>query len=281
LQNLTDETTGEVTITVTDSVGQTADATYVFGVAVAPVYNSTGTWSEIEGQDLRTLGTGSLSGNGSLTVGGKTFTVVTASGAPTSKSITINASGVTIAQGGASGDTTTVSLPTTALPNFASCENILVDFLISTTASYLACNVSIGDTTSFLTGDSYGLTVNYGAVTGVINARRVSGGTVTTASMGSIASTSKTFAVQVCLFAGRIPLMTIAESGAYISGPKLGTTQPMQGALVGGPGSQTLATGATIPSPLGSILVQMSVNGATTFTVVSYKFSRFTRPPYA
>ena len=281
LQNLTDGTTGEVTITVTDSVGQTADATYVFGVAVAPVYNNTGTWSEIEGQDLRTLGTGSLSGNGSLTVGGKTFTVVTASGAPTSKSLTINASGATIAQGGASGDTTTVSLPTTALPNFAACENILVDFLISTTASYLACNVAIGDTTSWLTGDSYGVTVNYGAVTGVINARRVSGGTATAVSMGSIASASKTFAVQVCLFAGRIPLMTIAESGTYIAGPKLGTTQPMQGTLVGGPGSQTLATGATIPSPLGSILVQMSVNGATTFTVVSYKFSRFTRPPYA
>jgi hypothetical protein len=279
LLNLTDLTTGQITLVVTDSLGQTADATYTFGVAVAPVYDETGTWSVIQGLDLRTLGTGSLSGNGTVTVGGKTFTVVTATGAPTSKTTTINASGVTVAQTGVSGDQTTVSLPTTALPNFAPCENILVDFLISTTASYLACNVSIGDTTNFSTGDCYGVTVNYGAVTAACNARRVSGGTATTVSMGSIATASKTFAVQVLLFAGRIPLMTIKESATYIVGPLLGLTQPMQGTIVGGPGAQSLAAGATIPSPLSTANVQMSVNGGTTFTVISYQFSRFTRPP--
>jgi hypothetical protein len=280
LNNLTDGTTGEVTVTATDSLGQTADGTYVFGVAVAAVYNNTGTWSVIESLDLRTLGSGSLSGNGTLTVGGKTFTVVTASGAPSSKTTTVNASGVSVVQTGVSGDQTTVSLPTTALPNFAACENILVDFLISTSASYLACNVSIGDSTNYTSGDCYGVTVNYGAVTGAINARRVSAGAATSVSMGNIASASKTFAIQVCLFAGRIPLMTILESGTYITGPKIGRTQPMQGTLVGGPGSQTLATGATIPTPLSTILVQMSVNGGTSFTVLSYQFSRFTRPPY-
>jgi hypothetical protein len=279
LLNLTDLTTGQITLVVTDSLGQTADATYTFGVAVAPVYDETGTWSVIQGLDLRTLGTGSLSGNGTVTVGGKTFTVVTATGAPTSKTTTINASGVTVAQTGVSGDQTTVSLPTTALPNFAPCENMLVDFLISTTASYLACNVSIGDTTNFSTGDCYGVTVNYGAVTAACNARRVSGGTATAVSMGSIATASKTFAVQVLLFAGRIPLMTIKESATYIVGPLLGLTQPMQGTIVGGPGAQSLAAGATIPSPLSTANVQMSVNGGTTFTVISYQFSRFTRPP--
>ena len=280
LLNLTDLTTGQITLVVTDSLGQTADATYTFGVAVAPVYDETGTWSVIEGLDLRTLGTGSLSGNGTVTVGGKTFTVVTATGAPTGKTTTINASGVTVAQTGASGDQTTVSLPTTALPNYGPCENILIDFLITTTASYLACNVSIGDTTNFSTGDCYGVTVNYGAVTAACNARRVSGGVATSVSMGTIATASKSFAIQVCLFAGRIPLMTMKESTTYLAGPMLGLTQPMQGTIVGGPGSQTLATGATIPSPLGTANVQMSVNGGTTFTVISYQFSRFTRPPF-
>jgi hypothetical protein len=140
--------------------------------------------------------------------------------------------------------------------------------------------VSIGDSTNYTSGDCYGVTVNYGAVTGAINARRVSAGAATSVSMGNIASASKTFAIQVCLFAGRIPLMTILESGTYITGPKIGQTQPMKGTLVGGPGSQTLATGATIPTPLSTILVQMSVNGGTSFTVLSYQFSRFTRPPY-
>lgn len=280
LQNLTDLTTGQVTLTVTDALGQVADAIYTFGVAVAPVYNETGTWSVIEGKDFRTLGTGSLSGNGSFTVGGTTFTVVTATGTPTSKSTTVNASGVTIAQTGVSGDQTTVSVPTTALPNFAACENILIDFLLSTTASYLACNVSVGDTTNFSTGDCYGVTVNYGAVTAAVNARRVSGGVATAVSMGNIATASKNFAVQVCLFAGRIPLMTIKESTSFISGPRMGQTQPMQGTIAGGPGSQTLATGATIPTPLAAANIQMSVNGGTTFTVMAYQFSRFTRPPY-
>lgn len=280
LQNLTDGTTGQVTLTVTDALGQVVDATYVFGVAVAPVYNETAVWSLIEGKDFRTLGSGSLSGNGSFTVGGTTFTVVTATGTPTSKSTTVNASGVTIAQTGVSGDQTTVSVPTTALPNFAACENILIDFLLSTTASYLACNVSVGDTTNFSTGDCYGVTVNYGAVTAAVNARRVSGGVATAVSMGNIATASKNFAVQVCLFAGRIPLMTIKESTSFISGPRMGQTQPMQGTIAGGPGSQTLATGATIPTPLAAANIQMSVNGGTTFTVMAYQFSRYTRPPY-
>jgi hypothetical protein len=265
---------------VTDSLGQTANATYTFGVAVAPIYNETGTWSVIEGKDFRTLGSGSLSGNGTLTVGGTTFTIVTATGAPASKSTTVSASGVTIVQTGVSGDQTTVSVPTTALPNFAACENILIDFLLSTTASYLACNVSVGDTTNFSTGDCYGVTVNYGAVTAAVNARRVSGGVATSVLMGTIATASKNFAVQVCLFAGRIPLMTIKESTSFITGPKLGQTQPMQGTTTGGPGSQTLATGTTIPTPLSVANIQMSVNGGTTFTVVAYQFSRFTRPPF-
>jgi hypothetical protein len=280
LLNLTDLTTGRVTLLVTDSLGQTANATYTFGVAVAPIYNETGTWSVIEGKDFRTLGSGSLSGNGTLTVGGTTFTIVTATGAPASKSTTVSASGVTIVQTGVSGDQTTVSVPTTALPNFAACENILIDFLLSTTASYLACNVSVGDTTNFSTGDCYGVTVNYGAVTAAVNARRVSGGVATSVLMGTIATASKNFAVQVCLFAGRIPLMTIKESTSFITGPKLGQTQPMQGTTTGGPGSQTLATGTTIPTPLSVANIQMSVNGGTTFTVVAYQFSRFTRPPF-
>jgi hypothetical protein len=98
--------------------------------------------------------------------------------------------------------------------------------------------------------------------------------------MGTIATASKSFAIQICLFAGRIPLMTMKESTTYLAGPMLGLTQPMQGTIVGGPGSQTLATGATIPSPLGAANVQMSVSGGTTFTVISYQFSRFTRPPF-
>jgi hypothetical protein len=281
LNNLTDGTTGEVTITATDSLGETADGTYIFGVGVAPVYAETGVWSAIESRDLRTLGTGSLSGNGTLTVGGVTFTVVTSAGAPTGKTTTVDASGVTVAQTGVTGDVTTVSVPTNALPNFAACENILVDFLISTQATYLACVASIGDLTSAAAGDSYGVTVNYGATTGTITARRVSSGALTTITMGSIASASKTFAVQVCLFAGRIPLMTILESSTYITGPKLGQTQPMQGTLVACPGAQSLASGATIPTPLSTILVQMTVAGTTIFTVLSYQFSRFTRPPSA
>ena len=279
LLNLTDLTTGQVTLTVTDSLGQTADATYTFGVAVAPVYDETGTWSVIEGKDFLTLGSGSLVGNGSFTVGGTTFTVVTASGTPTSKSTTVNASGVTIAQTGTSGTTTTVSVPTTALPNFAPCENILIDFLISTTATFLACTASVGDTTNYLTGDNYGASVNYGAVTGQINARRVTASTTTAISMGNIPVTNRNLAIQVCLFAGRIPLMTIQESTSFIAGPRIGQTQPMQGTLVGGPGAQSLGAGATVPTPLSTANIQMSVNGNTTFTVKAYQFSRFTRPP--
>lgn len=280
LQNLTDETTGQVTLTVTDALGQVADATYVFGVAVAPVYNETAVWSLIEGKDFRTLGSGSLSGNGTLTVGGTTFTVITSNGTPTSKSTTVNASGVTIVQTGVSGDTTTVSVPTTALPNFAPCENILIDFLISTTAAFLANTTSVGDTTSYLTGDNYGITVNYGAVTGQINARRVTSSVTTAVSMGNIPVTSRNLAIQVCLFAGRIPLMTIQESTSFIAGPRIGQLQPMQGTLVGSPGAQALGTSATVPTPLSTANIQMSVNGNTTYTVKAYQFSRFTRPPF-
>ena len=280
LQNLSDLTTGQVTLTVTDALGQTADATYTFGVAVAPVYDETGTWSPVESLDLRTLGTGSLSGNGTLTVGGKTFTVVTAAGSPTGKTTTVNSSGVTLSVTGVSGAQSTVSLPTTALPNYAPCENILIDFLFTTSASYTACAVSIGDTTSFASGDSYGLLVTYGAGTGPINARRVSSGVLTSFAMGSISNASKTFAAQILLFAGRIPLMTIQESPTYIVGPKIGQTQPMQGTITGCPGSQALAAGATIPSPLSTANVQISATGTTSFTVLSYQFSRYTRPPY-
>ena len=280
LQSLTDLTTGQVTLTVTDALGQTADATYTFGVAVAPVYDETGTWSVIEGKDFRTLGSGSLVGNGSFTVGGTTFTVITSSGTPTSKSTTVNASGVTIAQTVSSGATTTVSVPTTALPNFAPCENILIDFLISTTATFLACSVSVGDTTNYLTGDNYGATVNYGAVTGQINSRRVTASTTTAISMGNIPVTGRNLAIQVCLFAGRIPLMTIQESTSFIAGPRIGQAQPMQGTLVGGPGAQSLSAGATVPTPLSTANIQMSVNNNTTFTVKAYQFSRYTRPPY-
>ena len=279
LLNLTDLTTGQVTLTITDSLGQTADATYTFGVAVAPVYNETGTWSPIESLDFRTLGTGSLSGNGTLTVGGKTFTVVTAAGSPTGKTTTVDSSGVTLSVTGVSGAQSTVSLPTTALPNFAPCENILIDFLFTTSASYNACAVSIGDTTSFASGDSYGILVTYGAGTGPINARRVSSGVLTSFAMGSIANASKTFAAQILLFAGRIPLMTIQESPTYLVGPKIGQAQPMQGTITGSPGSQALAAGATVPSPLSVANVQISATGTTSFTVLSYQFSRFTRPP--
>lgn len=54
----------------------------------------------------------------------------------------------------------------------------------------------------------------------------------------------------------------------------------MQGTLVGGPGAQSLGAGATVPTPLSTANIQMSVNNNTTFTVKAYQFSRYTRPPY-
>jgi hypothetical protein len=286
LNNLSDGTTGEVVITATDSLGQTADSSFVFGIDVAPVYNETATFAVIQSTDMTAQGSGSLVGNGTFTVGSFTFTVVTSAGSTVAKSTALSSSGLTVAQtGGVSGDVTAVTFPSSVLVNYAACEHILFEALISIgTNNNSAVNVGLSDNTSSAAGNAFGVTFNGSTVVGASNyvtARRLTAGAGTTYTMSTTTvSANKSYAVQVLLFGGRIPLMSVSESTSYIAQPKIGVTQPMQGTLKGGPGSTTTPTGAAIAMGISNLKIQLFVNAVTNITLKSFRFSRYTRPPY-
>jgi hypothetical protein len=275
---LTDATTAQVTIQVVDSFGQTADATYVVGVGVVPVFNENALWNYIGGTDLRTIGSGSRSGAGTLTVGGITFTVATIAGAPTGQALNVSASGVRLSQTSGVATATGVRFDSGLLANFTTGESILVNFLFSATSFPVDANtiVSFGDSVDYSLGDAYALQVN-----GNLNlvARRTTANIATTYNMGTqAAAANKTYAAQVLLVAGRIPYCTISESSVFLGGPRLGLPQPMRGTYVGCPGAQTTASGATFTSPLSSLLIQLAVaSGNFGVTLLAYEVRRLTR----
>jgi hypothetical protein len=277
---LTDATTAQVTIQVVDSFGQTADATYVVGVGVAPVFNENALWNLIGGTDLRTIGSGSRSGTGTLTVGGIVFTVVTAAGTPAGQALAISTSGAVISQTSGLGTATGFWWDTGLLPNFLTGESILVNLLFQTTSlpgSSIAI-VTFGDAGSYVSGNNYGFSVNWDA-NGARVARRVTAGGANNYSLvtGQVNS-NKTYAAQVLLVAGRIPYCTISEGTTFLGGPRLGLAQPMRGTYTGTPGAQGTGTGSTFTYPLSSLRIQAAaVSGALSVTFLSYEVRRLTR----
>jgi hypothetical protein len=278
IQGLTDSATAQVTIQATDSLGQTADATYVVGVGVVPVFNENALWNYIGGTDLRTIGSGSRSGAGTLTVGGITFTVAPIVGAPTGQALNVSASGVRLSQTSGVATATGVRFDSGLLANFTTGESILVNFLFSATSFPFDANtiVSFGDSVDYSLGDAYALQVN-----GNLNlvARRTTANIATTYNMGTqAAAANKTYAAQVLLVAGRIPYCTISESSVFLGGPRLGLPQPMRGTYVGCPGAQTTGSGATFTSPLSSLLIQLAIaSGNFGVTLLAYEVRRLTR----
>jgi hypothetical protein len=278
IQGLTDGATAQVTIQATDSLGQTADATYVVGVGVVPVFNENALWNLIGGTDLRTIGSGSRTGAGTLTVGGITFTMATIAGAPTGQALNVSASGVRLSQTSGVATSTGVWFDSGLLSNFTTGESILVNFLFSTTTFPTDANtiVSFGDSVDYSLGDAYSVQVNGNLF---VVARRTTANIATTYTMGSqAAATNKTYAGQVLLVAGRIPYCTLSESSTFLGGPRLGLPQPMRGTFVGCPGAQTTASGATFSSPLSSLRIQLAVaSGNFGVTLLAYEVRRLTR----
>jgi hypothetical protein len=277
---LTDATTVQVTIQVVDSFGQTADATYVVGVGVAPVFNENALWNLIGGTDLRTIGSGSRSGTGTLTVGGIVFTVVSAAGTPAGQALAISTSGAVISQTSGLGTATGFWWDTGLLPNFLTGESILVNLLFQTTSlpgSSIAV-VTFGDASSYVSGNSYGFSVNWDA-NGARVARRVTGGGANNYSLvtGQVNS-NKTYAAQVLLVAGRIPYCTISEGTTFLGGPRLGLAQPMRGTYTGTPGAQGTSTGSTFTYPISALRIQVAaVSGALSVAFLAYEVRRLTR----
>ena len=278
IQGLTDGATAQVTIQATDSLGQTADATYVVGVGVVPVFNENALWNLIGGTDLRTIGSGSRTGAGTLTVGGITFTMANIAGVTTGMALNVSASGVRLSQTSGVTTATGVWFDSGLLSNFTTGESILVNFLFSTTTFPTDANtiVSFGDSVDYSLGDAYSVQVNGNLF---VVARRTTANIATTYTMGSqAAATNKTYAGQVLLVAGRIPYCTLSESSTFLGGPRLGLPQPMRGTFVGCPGAQTTSSGATFSSPLSSLRIQLAVaSGNFGVTLLAYEVRRLTR----
>lgn len=276
--NLSDSVTAQVVLQVVDSVGQTADATFVVGVGVVPVFSENALWNLIGGTDLRTIGSGSRTGAGTLTVGGITFTMAAIAGVTAGQALNVSASGVRLSQTSGVGTATGVWFDSGLLSNFTTGESILVNFLFSTTTFPTDANtiVSFGDSVDYSLGDAYAVQVNGNLV---VVARRTTANIATTYTMGSqAAATNKTYAGQVLLVAGRIPYCTLSESSAFLGGPRLGLPQPMRGTFVGCPGAPTTGSGATFTSPLSSLRIQLAVaSGNFGVTLLAYEVRRLTR----
>ena len=277
---LTDGATAQVTVQVVDSFGQTEDATYVVGVGVVPVFNENAIWDLIGGTDLRTIGSGSRSGTGSLAVGDITFNLVTAAGVPTGQTLSVSASGVAVAQVGAVGAATGAWWETGLLPDFTTCESILVNMLFSVAAmpTNSVAVFTFGDAANYIVGNNYGFSINWNA-NGARVARRVTGGTSTNYTFATgLVNSNKTYAAQVLLVAGRLPYCTISESATFLGGPRLGLAQPMRGTYTGTPGAQSTSSGATFSPPISTLRMQMaSASASFTTTMLAYEVRRLTR----
>jgi len=280
IQGLTDSATAQVTIQATDSLGQTADATYVVGVGVVPVFNENALWNLIGGTDLRTIGSGSRSGIGTLVVGGITFNLVTAAGTPTNQTLTISASGLVVSQTAAVGSASSAWWETGLLPNFTTGESILVNMLFSTGAMPTngVALFTFGDTSNYSTGNNYGFSLNWNA-NGARVARRTTGGTNTNYTfVTGLLNANKTYTAQVLLVAGRLPYCTISEGTTFLGGPRLGLPQPMRGTYTGTPGSQSVSSGSTFSPPVSTLRMQVAAASATmAVTMLAYEVRRLTR----
>lgn len=278
--NLSDGVTAQVVLQVVDSLGQTADATFVVGVGVVPVFNESALWDLIGGTDLRTIGSGSRVGNGTLVVGSITFTMLTAAGTPTNPTLNISAAGLSLGITGAVGDASSVWWNTNLLTNFTTGEHILVNMLFSTAAIPIngVCVFTFGDSTSYVAGNGYGFSLNWDA-NGARVARRLTGGTNTnyTLATGQV-NTNKTYTAQVLLVAGRLPYCTLSEGTSFLGGPRLGLPQPMRGTQTGTPGSQSTSSGATFSPPISSLRMQVaSASASLTSTLLAFEVRRLTR----
>jgi YD repeat-containing protein len=278
---LTDGVTAQVVVQAVDSLGQTADATYVVGVGVVPVFSENAIWNLIGGTDLRTIGSGVRTGVGLLVVGGITFQVVQAVGAPSGYRLNIDSNGVNLLMTGTVGESAGVYFNPNLLVNFTTGEHILVNMLFSTQAvmptnSVIA--VTFGDGTDYSAGSGYGVSLNWDA-NGARVARRLTGGTTTTYTLATGQTNSnKTYASQVLLVAGRIPYITLSESTSFIGGPRLGLTNPMRGTQTGTPGAQSTSAGATFSPPISQMRIQLAVASANcNATLLAYEVRRLTR----
>jgi len=279
IQGLTDGATAQVTIQALDSLGQTATATYVVGVGVVPIFNENAIWNLVGGTDLRTIGSGSRSGNGTLVVGGITFTMLTAAGTPTGPTLDISAAGLVLSFTGTVGDATSVWWNTNLLTNFTTGEHILVNMLFSTAAlpTNATALFTFGDSTSYLSGNGYGFSLNWDA-NGARVARRLTGGTSTNFILASgQLNANKTYTAQVLLVAGRLPYCTISEGTSFLGGPRLGLAQPMRGTFTGTPGSQSTSSGATFSPPISSLRMQVAGATGVSVTFLAYEVRRLTR----
>jgi len=277
---LTDGATAQVTVQVVDSFGQTEDATYVVGVGVVPVFNENAIWNLIGGTDLRAIGSGSRSGTGTLVVGGITFNVATAAGAPTGQALSISAAGAVITQTSGVGTATSLWWETGLLPNFTTGESIVVNMLFSTSAMPVngVALVTFGDAASYVSGNNYGFSLNWDA-NGARVARRVTGGTNTNYTfVTGLVNSNKTYTAQVLLVAGRLPYCTISEGTTFLGGPRLGLAQPMRGTYTGTPGSQSTSSGATFSPPISTLRMQVAAaSAAMSTTILAYEVRRLTR----
>lgn len=277
--NLSDGVTAQVVLQVVDSLGQTADATFVVGIGVVPVFDESALWNLIGGTDLRTIGSGSRSGNGTLVVGGITFTMLTAAGTPAGQALAVSPSGLVLSFTGAVGDATSVWWNTNLLTNFNTGEHILVNMLFSLAAMPVNSIglFTLGDSTSYLAGNGYGFSLNWDA-NGARVARRLTGGTSTTYVLASgQLNANKTYTAQVLLVAGRLPYCTLSEGTSFLGGPRLGLPQPMRGTNTGTPGSQSTSSGATFSPPISSLRMQVAGATGLSVTFLAYEVRRLTR----
>lgn len=282
LQGLTDGEVAQVTLTATDALGQSVTATGVWGVAAAPVFDTSARWNSIAEYDYRTFTPASRSGAGSITSDGKTFVLAVNTGSASASSLAIDSTGLVI--GGTLGAASTLSvyMETNAYTNWKAIEHLLIDGIITLPASMITgstVQVGVGDASYYNTGNAYALSLGQG---GGIVGRRCSSGTSTTPTVATgVVSPGQTWAFQILISSG-VADVSLKQQSSYIAGPNIRLDAAMLGTYSYCVGGAAVATGSTRPKPMSTMRVQMAITGSSGtmsgMTLQKIRFSRATAP---
>jgi hypothetical protein len=288
---LSNNDVSKVVLTCTDQFSQVVTSSYIVGIAANPVFDEEANWGTIYEIDFTNIGTGSLSGTGSVTIGGITFTLLNLSGTPT-HSISASSNGLRYVMSGTAATSQASNLRfaiSGGISNYTPAEHILLDMVteIEKQNYPYSFNMGMGDGLNINDLDSFSIRLSWtNATTGSIDARRYQSETASAQSIGSTtdAFSNSTFSGQILMDSQRIPLMTVTKTTDYLGGPKLGLSAPMRGTWTGSPGGSGVTASSSLASAFSTInmhfvLSNTSVVGNSAVIIKKIRFRRLTRPP--